>query len=465
MTKSLNNNNILKGYLATLVSVAIPIILLNAIGLLLNIVDTVMVGRLGEVELAGVGAANQFYMIMIMAVFGFNSGALAFVSQFWGVHDTENIKRTVSVDLIASLIFGSVFCAIGFFFAPSIIEIFSRDSGVIESGSAYLRLACFTYIPAAVQQCLSINCRAIERLKGVTIISIVAISTNTLFNYLFIFGSFGMPRLGVRGAALATLLARMVEIIATLAIVYKDKRHPLRIGLKDILGCGREFALKVCKKALPITANEVGWSVCVALVFAAYGIMGPSAQAVVQVAEVVVNVFQSIYVGISNASAIMIGHRLGRGDMDMAYTYARLSMKLTWISNIIMTAAVFLMRGWIADFYQFPADTTELLISTLATYAFTLTPKMLGYVLICGIMRAGGDTLYTLIVDLGLNVVMQVPLAFIGVLIFHLPLPILVLVVTIPECIKVVLCYIRVLSKKWMNKLTNDEMPLIVDNH
>ena len=465
MTTSLNKNNILMGYLATLVSVAIPIILLNAIGLLLNIIDTIMVGRLGEIELAGVGAANQFYMIMIMAVFGFNSGALAFVSQFWGVHDIANIKRTMSVDLIASLIFGSVFCAIGFFFAPNIIEIFSRDQGVIESGSAYLRIACFTYIPASVQQCLSINCRAIERLKGVTIISVVSISANTIFNYILIFGNFGLPMLGVRGAAIATLLARIIEIVATIVIIYSDKRHPLRVGIKDILGCEREFALTVCKKALPITANEVGWSICIALVFAAYGIIGPSAQAVVQVAEVIVNVFQSIYVGISNASAIMIGHRLGRGEMDMAYTYARYSMKLTWISSIIMTALVFFMRGWIADFYQFPEDTTELLIATLATYAFMLTPKMLSYVLICGIMRAGGDTLFTLIVDLGLNVFMQVPLAFIGVLVFQLPLPILVIVVTIPECIKVVLCYIRVLSKKWMNKLTQEEMPLIVDNH
>ena len=179
----------------------------------------------------------------------------------------------------------------------------------------------------------------------------------------------------------------------------------------------------VMKTAVPVIFNEGLWALSVSMVFAAYGRIGPSALAIVQVANTITEVLQTAYAGVSNASSVIVGQALGQGKVQHAYIYSKRILNVTWILNILMTLLLILVRKPIAEIYDFNADTTQLLLSSMFVFAIAITPKMLNYVIVCGILRAGGDTLYCMFLDVAFNMLLQVPLAYLSVLVFGLPLP------------------------------------------
>jgi len=189
----------------------------------------------------------------------------------------------------------------------------------------------------------------------------------------------------------------------------------------------------------------------------AFGKIGASALAVTQIAVTVTDFAQAVYFAVGNAAAVLIGEVLGQGRRQTAWRYSKRIMNITWLLNLTMTAVILLMRQPVADIYNFDAGTTDMLMKALFVYALFMTPKMLEYMMICGILRAGGDTVFCLYMDSGLNMLMQVPMAFLAVLVFHLPLHWAMVVANSSEIIKVVLCYWRYYSKKWMNVVTDAE--------
>jgi len=260
--------------------------------------------------------------------------------------------------------------------------------------------------------------------------------------------------MGVEGAAMATLIARVLECIGMYSYVYLSKNNPLRAMPKELFGFSKEMFRNVMKTAVPVILNESLWALSVAMIFAAYGRIGATALAVVQIANTATDVFHTVYTGLSNASDVIIGQTLGQGKRDNAYGYSGIVLKVTWILNVIMTILFIISRGPIADIYDFNAETTGLLMDSLFIYAIAITPKMLAYLIICGILRAGGDTLYCMIIDASLNMIFQVPLAFIAVLVLDLSLPLAIAVVAISDFVKVIFCYQRYFSKKWVNVFT-----------
>ncbi len=461
--ESVSNLNYERGsFYRKMLVVAIPVMLQNLIVIGLNMIDTLMVGVLGEEQLAGVGSANQIYMLFSMMCFGFYSGASVYVAQYWGIRDVKTIKKVISIDYIMGVGIAAVMTVIAFVFAPQLIWIFSRDELVIEYGVQYMRIACFTYVLAAVSMNISFNSRAIQRLVATTAINAGAVVVNAVLNYILIFGKLGFEAMGVRGAAMATLIARILEMLAMIGIVLFSKDHPLRIGISNLLHIDKTMFGRVFRTAIPVVGTEGGWSVCVSLVFSAYGILGAAAQAVVQVAGVVADLFQCMYFGLGNATSVIIGESLGRGEKDYAYHCSKISLLITCGLNVVMTLLLILFREPIAGIYHFDGDTTKLLVMTLGAWAITITPKMLAYIFICGVLRAGGDTLYSLVVDFGLNV-MQVPIAFLSVLYLDAPLYIIVMLVATTELVKSIICFFRWKSKRWMNQMTEGEKEALAE--
>ena len=185
--------------------------------------------------------------------------------------------------------------------------------------------------------------------------------------------------------------------------------------------------------------------------------IGPAALAIVQVANTITEVFQTAYAGVSNASAVIVGQALGQGKVENSYIYSKRILKITWVLNVFMTLLLIFIREPIAQIYDFDAETTSLLLSSMFIFAIALTPKMLAYVIICGILRAGGDTLYCMFLDVAFNMLMQVPLAYLSVLVFGMPLPMAIAMVAISDIIKVFFCYKRYFSRKWINIFTGVE--------
>lgn len=444
-----------KFFYAQLLSITIPVMLQQLVAVGLNLVDTIMVGKLSENALAAVGAANQIYFIYSVAIFGVFSGAAVYAVQYWGIKDVVNFRKVMGIDYIMCFALTVPAIAAARLFGSQLVSLFTDDAEVIDLAVQYLDIACISYIFSGLSFVITYNSRSVAILKVPTAISMSAVLMNVFLNFCLIYGKLGFPELGVRGAAIATLTARICECAAMMSYIYIfSKEHPLKAKISEMIHIEKAMFVKVMKTASPVIANEGLWAISTAIVFAIYGQISAAALAIVQIANTVTEVFQTLYAGMSNASSVIIGRTLGRGDKDMAYKYAMKMMKLIVIFNIF-TMLLLIAAIWpIAGIYGFGPETTDMLIKSLLVFAAAQLPKMLVYVLICGIIRAGGDTVWCLIVEFIFNFCAQVSLAFLAVNILGLPLYLAIAVVMTSEIVKSVVCIRRVLSKKWMNVFT-----------
>ena len=434
--------------------IGVPIMIQQLILVAVGICDTIMVGKISEEALAAVGAANQVFIVYIDCVFGFLSGVAVFSVQYWGIKDLKALRNLLGIAYSMCIGFGIPVTIIGYFFAPQLVAIFSDDETVIALGAEYLRIVVFTYMVTALTFVISYNSRAVAMLKLPTIANAIAVGLNIFFNWVFIFGKLGAPAMGVTGAALATTISRFLEAIITFSYVYIfSKDHPLKAKLREMM-YPAELYKRVMRTALPVIMNELLWVLSFTTTFAIYGDLGPAALAVVQIAMTVTDAFQAIFAGIGNGAGVIIGQELGRGYRESAYTLARKSIKIIWIFIAVSTLLLIVSRGFIVNIYDFEESTNRLIMITLLVYAISIAPKMLAYFFICGIFRPGGDTTWCAVVDSGLNWLVQVPLAYLGVHFLHWEIWAVIALVAMGEVIKTIVCYFRFYSKKWINVVT-----------
>ena len=453
---TLNDEN--KKFYRKMILIGVPVVFQNLISLGLNLIDTLMIGMLGEKELAAVGAANQVYFIFTVSLFGLFSGAAVYTAQYWGARDLKGVQKMLGIDYLVGFIFALSVSICAYVFAYQIIGLFTKDSEVIELGVGYIRIACISYTFSALTYSISYNSRAIQDLMVPTIINAVALGINALLNYLLIFGAFGFPQLGVKGAAVATLTARVIEFISMIVYIYTRKEHPFKTGFSNLFGFDMKMFKTVMKTAIPVVFTEGSWSVSVALIFAAYGKLGTSALAVAQVSNVVSELLQSVYFGVGNATAMIIGEILGQGRKDTAFRYGKKSVNIVWVLNIVMTLFMIAIAKPVAGVYNFSGETNILLIKTLIMMALLITPKMLGYIYIVGILRAGGDTVFSMKLEIFCNMLVHLPLAYFAVLVLHTSLPIAMMIVEIGNIVRIAICIPRYRSKKWINVVTEEKL-------
>ncbi|MBV1757416.1 MAG: MATE family efflux transporter, partial [Dethiosulfatibacter sp.] len=374
-------DDIHKHFYRTMLAIALPIIIQHLISIGLNMVDTVMIGRLGENELAAVGIANRIYFMFAIFCFGFYSGASVFVSQYWGIKDVKNIRKIFGIEITGGLVISSVFTLLLQLFPYQIMSIFIKDPVVISHGVDYLRIVSLIFIFTSMSFAISFNSRSIRMIKVPTIINVLAIALNTFLNYILIYGNFGMPALGIKGAALATLVARLLEFILMSAYIYKDRSHPLAGTLTELFSWEKSMLKKVFRTSLPVFINEILWVTGTSVYYIAYGLLGAEAVAVVQVSFTISDFFQSLFFGLGGACAVMIGNELGRSEIQNAYDYALRFIKITFVFSIIVSILMYLIRGPIIGFYDFKESTNLMLNRSLIVSAIFLAPKMQSYLI------------------------------------------------------------------------------------
>jgi putative MATE family efflux protein len=445
-----------KTFINTMIIIAIPVVIQNMISIGLNMIDTVMVSELGENAISAVGLANRIYFIFTTICFGIYSGASIFIAQYWGAKDMVNIKKVFGIDLITGSLLSLIFAISVFFFRNQIMRIFIDDPYVIELGSEYLKIISFSYPLTAISFAFSFNCRAIHKLKMPTVVNAVALLINTFFNWILITGNLGFNALGVQGAAIATLIARIVEFVALIFLIYKDKNHPLAGKIKELTSWDFNLLKKILKTSFPVIMSETAWSIGTSVYFIAYGFMGSYAIAVVQIAFNISDFFQTLFFGLGNASAVMIGNEIGKNEIDNAYDYSNKFVKITLFLSVVLATALFLARGYIIKYFNLEPLTSDYLNKTLVIYSLYFTPKMFSYMFICGILRAGGDTKFCMIVDIVSIWFIGVPASFFAVLVLHLPIHLVIALVFSEEAIKAIVVTKRFKSKKWLNNLIMD---------
>jgi putative MATE family efflux protein len=442
-----------KRFYSTMLAIALPVMAQNFISAFLNLIDTVMVGRLGEVEIAAVGIANQYFFFFHMFLVGLCAGCSVFIAQFWGKKDIANIKRVLGIGLISVIIVSTLFVIIGFLFPAKVMALFNNDKLVIELGADYLRIVLAGYLFTGITFIYSFALRSIGQAVQPMAISIVALITNAFLNYVFIFGNFGAPAMGVEGAALATLIARVLEAVVLVSLVYAGK-GVLAASIRELLNFSFGFVKKAYGTIMPVVLNDICWGLATLVYVAVYGRMGTQAVAATQICNTIINLFLVAIFGLSSAAAVMIGNSIGAEEEWLSKNYARkfslLAIEVSVALGLLLAAAT----PGILNFYNISETVRHnsqmiLLINSLLFFI-----RALGIMLIVGVLRGGGDATYAFIIEGFTMWFIGVPLTIIGAFIFHLPIYLVYSLAVIEETAKCILGLRRLKSGRWIKNVT-----------
>ncbi len=455
-------------FFGPLLTMALPLAFQNLIAASLNMIDTVMIGQLGQTEIAAVGLANQYYFVIHLFLFGINSGAAIFVAQFWGQKDTVNIRRILGVSLIAGILVSMIFTLVAFFKPEMVLGVFSKDPAVIIRGSEYLPVVAVSYLVTAVSFSYSSVLRSTGEVMLPVKVSILALITNTILNYLLIYGKFGFPRMEVAGAALATTIARALETFLLLAVVYGRKMIPAA-KIKELIDLTIAFVGRFLKTTVPVVLNESLWAVGVTMFSIVYARMGTAVIAGVNIFSMIERFAFVLFFGLAQACAVTVGNDIGAGEEAKALTRAKQYSLFGPVFSLLIAVGLLFTTDPILSLFRVSQDTIEVTRRIIFIFIFFLPVKVFNLINVVGILRGGGDTRFSLFLDIGALWLIAVPVSFLAGLVWRLPPAMVYLLAGLEEVFKLGIGINRVYSGKWINNLTHSmretvEKDLIVES-
>ncbi|MEQ8153386.1 MAG: MATE family efflux transporter [Clostridiaceae bacterium] len=441
-----------KKFMKKTLKLALPIAFQNFIMSSLNLFDNIIIGGLGVIAVASVGLANQIFFLLNLVLFGIVSGASIFTSQYWGKEDLKNIKRILGLCLVSSIFASALFMLLSLFFPSQIIGLFSKDSQVIIMGGSYLRIASLSYIFTAVSFAYSVILRSLNQVKAPMVASIISLGINTVLNFVLVYGLGSYAGMGVYGSAIATLIARVIEFIMTLFVVYK-LNSPLAGSINDMFDFSFNFIKKFFKITMPVILNESFWALGVTVYAAIYAHMGTSVIAATNIVGTIDRLAMVVFFGFGNAAAIMIGNKIGEKNEKEAFLYAKRFIILNPMIGILTGIVLYLVSPTILSAYNISSEVHTYSRDMLIILSLFLWVKAFNYTNIIGILRSGGDTKYCLFLDIGGMWLIGVPLVALTGLYFHMPIQKVYIFVFMEEISKLIVGLPRIASKKWINNI------------
>lgn len=439
-------------YIGRVLSIALPVSLQMLLKMIVNFIDTVMIGKLGESAIAGVGLANKYFFVFVLLVFGVESGSGVLASQYMGNNDIKNIRKVLGLGLLLSVVGGIIFSTTAFIMPDRLMKIFTNSQDAITIGAAYLGVVCISYPFTAATDIYVAIMRAVGEVKVPVISSIFAIVVNIILNYILIFGKFTFPALGVVGAAIATVVARIFEFLLTVVLI-KLKSSPLICSLKNLNPFSKDLINQFFVTAFPVIINESLWGLGTTLYSVVYGRMGDAAIAAITISTALQDLLVVSFQGIALAAVVILGNEMGADNLKKAKVYGSYTWILTIIVSISVSILIVLLRVPFVRLYNVSDNLMSDIKLCLLVFAIFLPFKAVATVNLVGILRSGGDTLFCLFMDLSGVWLIGVPMAFIGGLYFKLPIYIVYGMVLSAEIYKTVLGYIRYKQGKWLKNL------------
>ena len=444
-----------KIFLKKAVQIACPVALQGMLNTVVNLVDTLMIGTLGATAIAAVGLANKVFFVFSLLVFGIVSGSGILAAQFWGSGDVKQIRKVLGLAVMLSMAGAAFFVVPGLLCPALVMRIFTTSEASIALGATYLRVAALTYPFIALTNVFVAMLRAVNKVKVPVITSCIAIVINIILNYILIFGAFGAPRLGVVGAAIATLIARVIEVSLVIGYVYATK-SPIAGGVRDLFGWSGHFIRRFLDTAAPVIANEFMWGLGTTMYSLAYGRMGDDAVAAITIATTIQDIVTVLFQGLSAATAVILGNEMGAGKLKRAERYAVNFFILQFIVTIAAALVVLGIRGPLINLYSITPEVARDVNLCILVFALYMPAKMFNYVNVVGVLRSGGDTKMCLFLDTSGVWAIGVRLAFLGALVWKLPIYTVYALVLLEEVYKMILGYIRYRQKKWLRNMTLD---------
>lgn len=444
-----------KNFYKKILQIGIPISLQGLITFSVNMTDTMMLGSLGEITLSAASLANQFCMIFLIINFGLGGGSGVLTGQFWGQKDTKSINKTLSILLRFSFVFAVLLMSLAQFIPEKIMSVYTTENSVITQGSMYLRIISLSFIMQGIAVTSTIVLRTIGAVHVGLMASSCSFVVNIILNYILIFGKFGAPALGIQGAAIGTLVARVIEFIIVMLYLFKfDKK--IQFKLKYLLETDKDILNKYIKIGLPVLISDILLVLGMNMLSVIMGRMGSDMVAANSISNVVNQFTMILLQGVGNASAVITGNTIGAGKIDEAQEGAITFLTLSLILGLVAALVILISKNFIVDFYNVSDSTKKIAYSLLDSTAFIAMFSFTSGILTKGVLRAGGDTKFLMLADILFLWVASIPLGYLAGIVFNLPPGIVFVALKIDEIIKSIWCIKRLLSKKWIKRINNE---------
>lgn len=443
-----------RSFYRSLVTLAVPISLQNLVTFAVSFADNVMIGSLGDDAISGVYIGGQLQSVLQMFVGGIEGAILILAAQYWGKKDTQSIRKVVSIGIKFALAVGLLSSLVAVLFPQWVIRAFTTEPGVIQEGAAYVQIVGFTYLFFSVSQVMIAAMRSVETARIGLYISCMALVINVCLNYVFIFGHFGFPAMGVRGAALATLVSRILEMCVGVGYVFfMDKK--LRFGLKDLLHTDRQLLRDFIRYGLPVIGGQVVWAINS---LANTKILGYYSAGVIAAASITGMLHNLVYVwmnGMSSAVGIITGKTVGAGQYEKMKEYSKTVQMIFLFVGLISGAAVFLARDGFISLYNASPEAQAYSRQFINVISVTIIGTCYQAACLFGLVKSGGDISFVFKNDTIFVFLVVIPSSLLAMWLGAPPW----VVFACLKCDQILKCFVAIVKinrYNWMKNLTRD---------
>ena len=445
-----------KSFYRTLAALALPIAFKNVITLSVNLADNVMASSLGKDALGGIYIATQIFTLLQNLTDGMCTALTVLATQYWGKRDTDSIKRLCAIVMRAGLVLAALAWLAGFCIPRQVLGLYTDDILVIEQGIPYLQILSFSFLCFCVTEVLVAAMRCVEQVRIGLWVSLVTLVVNVSLNYVLIFGKLGFPALGVRGAAIATLVSRICELMVMLVYTRRiDQKLLLRF--RDFLTRSAPLAKDLAKYGLPILGGSLVWGLNMNVQSAIIGHLGSSAISAVSVANTVFALLSVVVFGVSAAASVIIGKTVGEGQIELVKSYARTLQMLFLGLGLVTGAAIYLSRGPVMRIYgSLDPETLRLTRQFLTVLSVTTVGTAYQACSLTGIVRAGGATSFVFINDTIWVWCVVIPSALIAAFVLHAEPWIVFSCLKCDQILKCSVAVVKVNRFRWIKQLTRE---------
>ncbi len=446
-----------KQFYLSVLALVIPMALQNLINVGVTAADVIMLGRVGEKALSGASLAGQVQYIMTLFLFGLTSGATVLTAQYWGKKDIQTIEKVLGLGMKAAVIVTACFMAAALLIPELLLKIFTGDPEVISEGVKYLRIVAFSYVFVGITQTYLYIMRSVERVVVATVVYLCSLLCNVAVNAVLIFGLFGFPVMGVKGAAIGTLIARTLELVLVL-LYSRFRNREIKFRFRYFWSTESVLVSDFLRYALPVVLNEVMWGLGTAANTAVLGHMGSAAVAANSVAQVARQLATVVTFGLSSAAAIYLGKTIGEKKYDYAREYARRFVLLSLILGIA-GGLIVLAAGPIAAAALSLTEAAKGYVKFMfCVMSYFVVGQSFNTTMVVGIFRSGGDTKFGLIMDMSTMWGCSILFGAIAAFLLKCSVPVVYIILMSDEIIKLPITWRRYRSYKWLKDVTREDL-------
>lgn len=431
------------------------IALQNLITFAVNLADNIMIGGYSQDALSGVAMVNQIQFLLQMIIGGIGNGITVLGAQYWGKKQIEPIRRVTSIGMVLALAAGVLMTLVTYFFPNETLALLTNEQAVIAEGSRYLVIICYSYVLFAVTNVLLASLRSVETVRIGFVVTLTALVVNVILNYGLIYGRLGMPELGVEGAAIATLISRVVEfLVVVIYAFFVDKKICWKP--KDMAHLDKNLFRDYIRVGLPLILSSSLWGLAMSAQTAILGRMGEETIAANSIATTIFQVVTVVTYGAASASSVVIGKAVGEGDIPRVKAYSK-TLQIIYIFIGIFTGGIlWLCKDAIISLYSITEATRALTVQFIGVLSVTVVGTSYQCACLTGIVTGGGDTKFVLINDLIHQWLIVIPAAFLSAFVFHAPLWITFACLKSDQILKCFVAVFKVNRYRWIRVLTRD---------